>query len=74
MPKQMKPPASIGVEPAAEDWNQSTDIIPDPGRCANCGKRIRLIDEPANCVTCNAWRRWHSAFRLAVETLRRASR
>lgn len=74
MPKQMKPPASIGVEPAAEDRNQSTDIIPNPGRCAHCGTRIRLIDRPSRCVGCNAWRRFHRALRVTREVLRRAAR
>lgn len=74
MPKQMKPPASIGVEPAAEDRNQSTDIIPHPGTCANCRERIRLLGGLTNCPLCAAWRRWFSAQRIAAGYLREASR
>lgn len=70
---QTKPPDSMGGEPAVEEANQDTAIFPHPGRCANCGQRIRLLGEPTGCVTCNAWRRWTSALRIAVEALRRAA-
>ena len=74
MPKQMKPPASIGVEPAAEDRNQSTDIILQPGTCANCRERIRLLGGLTNCPLCAAWRRWYSARRIMIELMRRTGR
>lgn len=68
-----------GNRDTAEDATHSTPSIGHPaaerklpnfGRCIACGAHIRLAGTTTTCPTCSAWRRWASAFRIAVRALR----
>lgn len=44
------------------------------GNCINCGQHIVIAGGPSVCGTCSAWQRWYTAFKIASEALREATR
>lgn len=61
----------------AEDTQRNASIappadarkLPPLGQCISCGQHIR-VTVASTCGTCQAWRRWFSAHRLASQALR----
>ena len=76
----MRPNEGAGRSAATDRDPHTTDneaIVPPLqrlGNCLNCGQHIKLTGAFTTCGQCAAWRRWHSAHRLASQALREVRR